>query len=272
MVTFELGKVGQNAYYVNKWVAGITHCLESFMEDNLRESEFYSILIDGVHLGCCAIYEDLFDVTGMRSLTLFMLDDAALGQAEKVFEALLAELKPVNALCYSEDALFFNLAMDHHLSVNLQAFICRKGNRQVKDPAFPFEAMPPIGETEFEAVRTLSKGWCDFLAVPEKQGHFKLYMLEEAGEILGLGLLEDSDLVPGRKSLGIYTMEGHRQRGVARSVMLHLARICQQAGYTPVTGCYYYNHNSHRTLVSAGFDPVYRIYRVAFTKEPRFLT
>ena len=42
------------------------------------------------------------------------------------------------------------------------------------------------------------------------------------------------------------------RRGIGRSIQLHLADICREHGCTPISGCWYKNHLSRKTIESAG--------------------
>ena len=43
-----------------------------------------------------------------------------------------------------------------------------------------------------------------------------------------------------------------RRRGVGRSVQLHLGDICRERGQRPLSGCWWKNEASRRTIESAG--------------------
>lgn len=92
----------------------------------------------------------------------------------------------------------------------------------------------------------------------------QLYILRENGEFLGLGIIVDNVIMKNCKGTGMFTNEKYRQRGVGRSIILHLKDICHESGIIPLPGCWYYNHNSKRTLESAGYISKTRLLKIDF--------
>lgn len=89
-------------------------------------------------------------------------------------------------------------------------------------------------------------------------------MLRENDEFLGVGVIVNNVIVKNCKGTGMFTNEKYRQKGVGRSIILPLKDICHAAGVTPIPGCWYYNHNSKRTLESAGYVTKTRLLNVEF--------
>jgi hypothetical protein len=56
----------------------------------------------------------------------------------------------------------------------------------------------------------------------------------------------------------------NRCKGVGRSIQMHLADITRENGYIPISGCWYYNHNSKKTIESAGRYSKTRLLNVTF--------
>ncbi len=92
----------------------------------------------------------------------------------------------------------------------------------------------------------------------------ELYVLRENGEFIGMGVIVDNVIMRNCKGTGMFTNEKHRQKGVGRSIILHLKNICHIAGVNPIPGCWYYNHNSKRTLESAGYVTKTRLLNIEF--------
>jgi len=92
----------------------------------------------------------------------------------------------------------------------------------------------------------------------------KLYVLKENSVFLGLGIIVDNVIMKNCKGTGMFTNEKQRQRGVGRSIILHLKDICHENGIIPLPGCWYYNHNSKKTLESAGYISKTRLLRIDF--------
>ena len=114
---------------------------------------------------------------------------------------------------------------------------------------------------------------CDEADILDKEGVAenialgKYYVMRENGVFLGQGFFNQLKLIPGAASIGMSVHPDYRQRGVGRSIIMHLADICRGKGITPNCGCWYYNHNSKATLESAGFVSKTRLLNVFFKDE-----
>ena len=95
----------------------------------------------------------------------------------------------------------------------------------------------------------------------------KYYVMRQEGAFLGQGFFNPNLLAPGAASIGMSVHPDHRQKGVGRSIIMHLAAMCHEQGLTPVCGCWYYNENSKRTLESVGFITQTRALKVWFVES-----
>ena len=78
---------------------------------------------------------------------------------------------------------------------------------------------------------------------------------------------EMDTLAPTQASIGMSVYPDHRCKGVGRSIIMHLTEISREKRFTPICGCWYYNHNSKLTLESAGFVSKTRLLNVHFTED-----
>lgn len=60
------------------------------------------------------------------------------------------------------------------------------------------------------------------------------------------------------------TIEEKRRKGVGRSIQLHLGDICIERGGIPISGCWYFNHLSKKTITSAGRYTKTRLLNISF--------
>ena len=67
----------------------------------------------------------------------------------------------------------------------------------------------------------------------------------------GFGLLMPSKLCPDVASIGMYTLERFRRKGVGTATIALLIAECAGRGLRAVAGCWYYTHLSKRTLERA---------------------
>jgi GNAT superfamily N-acetyltransferase len=205
-------------------------------------------------------------------LTQFVLNPKVLKHVHPIFKKILEEYNIISAFVSSMDEMFLSVSMDFHKSVTMQAFLHIDGKFEAAKPEFPRISMALVKEEDFAQIQRLSKNFFDFLNEPRKKDMYEIYMLKNEDTILGFGLLEYGEIVKDVRSLGIYTIEEYRQKGVGRSMMMHLKDMCYEQGVKPLTGCNWYNKRSNATLDSAGFIPKTRLFRVEFTEDEKWVS
>ena len=99
------------------------------------------------------------------------------------------------------------------------------------------------------------------VAFNRREGEFSTY---KDAEILGIGVLEHNKIMNNCIGTGMLTKESQRERGIGRSIILHLKEIVYEMGMTPVPGCWYYNINSRKTLESAGYITKSKLLHIIF--------
>ncbi|QVK17609.1 GNAT family N-acetyltransferase [Mycoplasmatota bacterium] len=272
MYEFKESTLRQNQDYFKQYVEMLGVGIDSFQEEHILKSRVFSIYVRGIYQGYFAFCENVFEIKDFTVLTQFVLDQKALMHSQLIFKKILEEYKIISSFVSSADEVFLSLSMDFHKSVTMQAYMFIDGQVAVRNPEFPKNYIVPAKEEDFPLIQRLSKNYFDFLLAPEKKGKFQLFILEKNRTILGFGLLEDGEIMNKTKSLGIYTIEEHRKKGVGRSIMMYLKDLCYEQGYYPLTGCNWYNENSKNTLESAGFISKSRLYKVEFTDELQWVS
>lgn len=229
---------------------------DDFWEEHVLGSKVYSILMDGQPIGILGIYNG-------ENLTFFHLPLRFTKHAQPAFDAMLSALSPQYAFVSTFDELFLSLCMDRHTQVEKQAYFFQ-------------ESGVPVRPCEWDGrlLRLATKeDATDILddtpeSIQENIRLGKYYVLRQGGVFLGQGFLNPLTLSQSAAAIGMSVHPDHRQKGVGRSIILHLKEICYEKGLTPFCGCWYYNHNSKRTLESAGFVTKTRLLKVWFIDKP----
>lgn len=272
MVKFIESTYQQNQHYLDQYLKNLSYHLDSFQEDHILDSKVFSIFLDDRHQGYFAVCENVFDIEGFTVLTQFILDSDSLKHSQPIFKQVLEDHGIVSAFISSKDELFLSISMDFHKSVTMQAYMHTDGNAPIKAAEFPRTCMVLANDDDFPEIQRLSNNYFDFLLHPRKRDKFQLYILKDKETILGFGLLEEGEMVKNINSLGIYTIEEHRKKGVGRSMMIHLKNICYEKGIKPLTGCNWYNKKSKATIESAGFISQTRLFKIEFTEDKKWVS
>lgn len=230
--------------------------VDSFWEDHVRSSNLYRIRLGEEEIGWFAIYEETI-------LTLFWVCPEYAALAPDLF------LRARNYECVKEafvptgDESFLALALDQYSSAEKQAFFFRYSGRA---PRYNLNISLHHVDVEKDTRQLkLTGGYFDEDIRKIKSGaREEIYTAELDHVIVGFGVLEYATVVPSSVSIGMYVCEEYRQRGIACSILTHLRERVKNQGLTPISGCWYYNHNSKKSLESAGAYAVSRLLRFHF--------
>ena len=255
MITFKKTTLEHMRPLFEAYLKTIPGVLDDFWEEHVLGSQLYAIQSDDGVVGALGLHQK-------ENLTFFHVPQIRL--AQHAFSLALDALKPRYAYAPTNDELFLSLCMDHPVKIDRQAYFFSVGDASVRPAEFS-RALLTLARPEDE------KDILDTEHVAENIRLGKYYIMRENGVFLGQGFLNSHQLTPNTVSIGMSVHPEHRQRGVGRSIILHLADICREKGMTPVCGCWYYNHNSKRTLESAGFITKTRLLKLWFVEgeEPQ---
>ncbi len=94
-------------------------------------------------------------------------------------------------------------------------------------------------------------------------GAGELHVYESGSELVGCGLIHPVVPEINACDIGMVVVPAERRRGHGREILLHLIRICTEAGNQPIAGCSIDNLASRRCLESAGFRSEHRLVEFA---------
>lgn len=226
---------------------------DDFLEEHILSSDFYLMSFDKKSIG-------FFAISG-KVLTQFFLKKEYIYLSQGSFKTILEVFSIQSAFIPTVDELFLSLGMDFHKKVELQAYNFIETDRQVKAAEFPKSMLRLASLSEVDLIKSISGDFFDevYQMVSDRQ----IYLFGDE-EIYGLGVLVSGQIHTDYKGIGMFTAEEHRRKGVGRSIILHLKDLCHTLGYKPLPGCWYYNHNSKRTLESCGFVSKTRLLKLTF--------
>lgn len=182
--------------------------------------------------------------------------------AQSVFEDVLKSFDIVKAYVPTCDELLLSLCLDKHKKVNLQAYFFEDGKKQVRQAEYGRELLYKATLKDLPDIISITGNFVD--RHEERINKGELYILKKNGIFLGMGVLVDDVLMKNCGCTGMFTNEKYRQKGIGRSIIMHLKDICREEGKTPIAGCWYYNYNSKRTLESTGYITKTRLLKIEF--------
>lgn len=233
--------------------------VDDFWEEHITKAGFYEIIVSNKGIGYFAIYNQ-------DKITQFYIENEFVNLSQQIFKEILARYNIKTAYVSTGDQLFLSLCLDFHSKIDLQAYffdgsvLC-----EVRPPEFNRACLFSIQSNELEVVKAKTGDFFDSVSGSDiDSGVVKLYQLCVNDEVLGYGIIVPNRLVTQFWACGMITLENKRQNGVGRSIQIHLGDICRENGFVPISGCWYHNHLSKKTIESAGRYSKTRLLNVVF--------
>lgn len=203
---------------------------------------------------------------GAPMLRAFWLPKRERALAQEKFGDAAKEHEIRRAMVASNDELFLCLTLERMRKtggfLEMQAYNLTFGV-PARPAEFGKECFSRVPEAEYAGMHALTEGqWAG-----EIPADAAFYRVASGGETLGFGSVYPRMLDKNCVDIGNYVLPAHRRKGVGRSILINLAFAAIASGAKPTAGCWYYNHNSIRTLVSAGFIPDTRLFNVEFGSD-----
>ena len=255
MVKYIKSSFNENSELFEMYIKSLSSRYDDFLEEHILESEIYSIYINDAHIGYLGVYKN-------KMLTQFVMPVSEVRHTQSIFTDVLKVFEIQNAFVPTCDELLLSLCLDNHKKINMQAYFFEHSGKLVRPAEYSRELLYQATLDDLPEIISITGDFIDRHEERIKKG--ELYVLRENGEFLGMGVIVDNVIMKNCKGTGMFTNEKHRQKGVGRSIILHLKNICHAAGVDPIPGCWYYNHNSKRTLESAGYITKTRLLNIEF--------
>lgn len=241
-------------HLIAEYLGELSSPFDSFLEEHILSSTFFLFQDDSNDVGYMAVHNN-------ELLTQFYIRRQYLRHAQQLFQQAI-ERHAIKALFVPTcDELLISLVMDQDYAINKQAYF-------FQDSQVQFSLGDVRENEEFRLatqtdLATIQQVCGDFMSDYEhrvERGELFVYYRKES--LLGIGLVERSNMFERLASIGMFTNEAYRKQGVGKMLILHLRKWCSEHGISPIAGCWYYNDPSKRTLESAGMVTKTRLLHV----------
>lgn len=228
---------------------------DSFLEGHILKSDFYIIEAEG-EVACS------FAIRNGEMLSHFYITEKFRRYGQQLFEIARKNDHITFAYISTGDELFLSHAMDRPKRIETQAYFYKLAE-SVFDPSSCKEGfeLRPAKEDDAEMIHKLSGDF--FEDIPVQIKNKELFIGTIGEEVVSFGIIERSKLYDAVGSTGMFVVEKHRVGGIGRSTIIKLIELLKNEGVTPIAGCWYYNHNSKKTLESAGYYTKTRLIKVS---------
>jgi GNAT superfamily N-acetyltransferase len=225
--------------------------IDSFLEDRILRANLYEIRFDGAVAGLAAVY-------GESTLTLLHLAPEFQRHSQPIFAAACRLESVREALVASGDEHFLTLVLESARRVEPAAYFFQQlpGDVVVTPAGY---ALRPAGAADEALIRQHSDDFFEPLAPALARGD--LFLGYQAGALVAIGVAERGRLAPDHASIGMFVLAERRRQSHGTATIQALMAHCRATGLTPIAGCYYYNHNSKKTLEKAGMYSKTRLFK-----------
>lgn len=220
--------------------------VDSFWEEHVFYANHYKITVDDEIVGFFAIHEG-------ENLTLFHVLPHHANQSQEIFAYVKKYENVTSAMVATSDEFFLSHCLDGFDRMEKQAYFAvytEKGVAKERKKTLNLR----IADIDIDK-ETLSLSG-DFLDHPInniRDGRdVEIYIAEFNGDIVGFGVVEYGRIVKSTASIGMFVCPSHRKAGFAANILEHLKLACFEKGLRVVSGCWYYNHNSKKSMEAAG--------------------
>lgn len=242
--------------FINTYSSLLSSPIDSFLEEQIMSSQHFCIKKNNEKIG-------YFSIQNKELLTQFYIDEKYRYLGQEVFFKIKRMQYLQLAFVPTCDEFFLSHALDNYKSIKNQAYFFKDSRRLIdKDLKDNQIEMRLAEKNDIEDIIKNSGKFFDKL--DEKILREEIYIAEKNGIPVGYGILEKGIIMKGYVSIGMFTIEKFRQQGIGRNILLKLKDTVYDKNMIPIAGCWYYNHNSKKTLESAGMYSNTRLLKINY--------
>lgn len=252
-IVFKKSSISDTGNHLDNYLASLSSPIDSFLEEHILESKFFKIFIGSEDAGYFAVHEETM-------LTQFYMPDEFRMYGQKIFAEMKRVLSVGSAFVPTCDEFFLTHATDSYRTLDKQAYFFCDSKRKLNG-----KTGLTLKAAEFTDIGSIKENSGDFFdEIEKKVGRGIIYIAARDAVTVGYGIIEKGRILKDHASIGMFTIEKFRQQGIGRGIIIGLKKLSYEQGLRPIAGCWYYNHNSKKTLESAGMITNTRLLRFGF--------
>lgn len=218
--------------------------IDSYLEDHILKSQHFKIMRDSKIIGYFSIFEK-------ELLTQFYLEKEYRSMGQEIFDKIRRYENIQRAYIPTCDEFFLSHGIDYSKRIETQAYFFQENKKNIpREKIIKGFSCKLAKEQDIKFISEQTRDFFNDLKLQIKNQ--EIYIGYKDEKIVSFGVMEKSKIHRNIASIGMFTISGNRQEGIGRNTLLKLKEICHNEGMTPIAGCWYYNHNSKKTLESAG--------------------
>jgi len=253
-VNFKKCKLLELEEFMNTYIKLLSSPIDSYLEEHILNAEHFYITYNEKRIGYFSIYNK-------ELLTQFYLDMKYRCLGQEVFFKVMRMQNLQSAYVPTCDEFFLSHALDSYKSIEKQAYFFKDSRKSIDKRGNIIDVRLAQYDDIDGIIRNSGKFFDKF---DERILREEIYIASKNSIVVGYGIMEKGIIMKEYVSIGMYTIEKYRQKGIGRAILLELKEQVYQKNKLPIAGCWYYNHNSKKTLESAGMYSSTRLLRVFY--------
>jgi hypothetical protein len=242
--------------YVSEYYKQNKIIVDSFWEGHIRKSNYYKIMYDGNFIGYFAINKETI-------LVLFNIFEDFRNISRELFTVIKNYENVKEALIPTGDEFFISHAFDNYIKIDKQAYFAIYTDQSPKKLLNVEFELATI-EKDMEILKLCHDFLKDVIEEVKVRDDLEIYIAKHEKNVIGFGIIDYQNIVDLYASTGMIVREEYRQMGYGANILNGLKNIAKSKGKIILSGCWYYNHNSIKTMESAGAYSKTRLLRFYF--------
>jgi predicted acetyltransferase len=238
-------------YYINNKII-----VDAFWESHVRESNYYKILCNSEIIG-------FFSINNGTVLILFNIFEKYRNISQELFAVIKRFESIKEALIPTGDEFLISHAIDNYVKLEKQAYFSIYTDKN-PNKIIPIELKLANIEKDMETLNLCHDFLKGEIENIKNLIDEEIYIVKHENNVIGFGVIEYQKIVDIYASIGMIVREEYRQKGYGANILNGLKNIVKSKEKTPISGCWYYNHNSKKTMESAGAYSKTRLLRFYF--------
>ena len=233
--------------------------IDAFWEDHVMDSNHYKM----TH---CDEIVGYFSIHNGSTITLFHVISHYANQAQELFARIKKYESVTNAMVVTGDEIFLSHCLDNFARIEKQAYFSIYTEKEITKE---HQKALQLRLANINKDQQILKLCGDFLKeeienIRNGLEVLKIYIVEDDNKVVGFGVIQYGRVIEDIASIGMYVCEEYRCQGYAANILQHLKHIARSKGCRVFSGCWYYNHNSKKSMESAGAYSKTRLIRFYF--------
>ena len=249
--------------------------IHSFVQSNIKK---YHITVDSYWEGfalwsnhylmtCGNETAGYFAINRGDTIALFNVFPFYANFAQELFARVKKYEHVTNAIVATGDEFFLSHCLDSFARIEKEMYMTIFTEKDMPHRRFiSLRSADYKNDNDIELIKLCGDFFGSQLTQIEKGKvpNMKIYIAEDNGELVGFGCHDLGRVVNEIASIGMFVCESKREQGYGSSIIRGMKDIVNEMGYEAYAACDYYNHNSKKTMESAGAYTKSRLIRFYF--------